>query len=387
VDVSNLTDEECNKIINVISKDILIRKSEKERASYLNKKFEDLRREILIGNQRRKKRYSFDDYCLICGKHLFTFCCFLHRGAECVSCEHFCCTSCRKTLLPKDNTSETFYICNLCLQKRHLKFKTSEWFYELFQKRFKRFGSAKVLRAIYKQRKSIEPRVITLLALCRVIQPSRVHSVPSLGLRSKSQDDTTIPYSTHKHRTSSADSAMLLHTMNSRKRSVSESDAETELNGTNGSRRSASEADIRNIREVKIETDDMLPTKGCGDDDDDDAKEPLLRKHETKTVAAGEEGSDGDDFRISQSEDTLDEWIAEGYETTVVDEEDPRPYADVIGCADGGVKESLLGREEIVVAEETPVECSDVIPLMKFEDVKEESIDKEDYDEVKQTNR
>ena len=31
VDVSNLTEDECNKIINVISKDIMIRKSEKER--------------------------------------------------------------------------------------------------------------------------------------------------------------------------------------------------------------------------------------------------------------------------------------------------------------------------------------------------------------------
>ena len=31
VDVSDLTDEECNQILNVISKDILLRKSEKER--------------------------------------------------------------------------------------------------------------------------------------------------------------------------------------------------------------------------------------------------------------------------------------------------------------------------------------------------------------------
>lgn len=33
VDISNLTEEECSKIINVISKDIVIRKSEKERAT------------------------------------------------------------------------------------------------------------------------------------------------------------------------------------------------------------------------------------------------------------------------------------------------------------------------------------------------------------------
>lgn len=35
VDVSNLTDEECRKVINVISKDILIRKSEKDRIGYV----------------------------------------------------------------------------------------------------------------------------------------------------------------------------------------------------------------------------------------------------------------------------------------------------------------------------------------------------------------
>lgn len=87
--------------------------------SYLNKRFEELRREKLIVNSRRKKRYSFDDYCLICGKHLFTFCCFLHRGEECVSCEHYCCTSCREVLVVKDEqNTEQFYICNLCVNKR-----------------------------------------------------------------------------------------------------------------------------------------------------------------------------------------------------------------------------------------------------------------------------
>ena len=37
---------------------------------------------------------------------------------------------------------------------RETKRKTFEWFHELVDKRFKRFGSAKILRAVYKQRPS-----------------------------------------------------------------------------------------------------------------------------------------------------------------------------------------------------------------------------------------
>lgn len=187
VDVSNLTDEECRKVINVISKDILIRKSEKDRIGYLNKRFDDLRRAILLSNSNMKKRLPFDDYCLICGKHLFTFLCFIQRGEECISCENFCCPSCRKGLVLETKTNingqskkEYFYICKLCIQKKEIKGRTADWFYEAVEKRFKRFGSAKALRAIYKQRKTIEPRVITLLALCRELQPSRKISYTAL---------------------------------------------------------------------------------------------------------------------------------------------------------------------------------------------------------------
>ncbi|XP_057304417.1 uncharacterized protein LOC130641572 isoform X2 [Hydractinia symbiolongicarpus] len=172
VDVSHLTEEECGKVLDVISKDILIRKSEKERVGYITKKFEELRRAVILSNSNRKKLLPFDDYCLICGKHLFTFCCFFQRGGECVSCENSCCSSCRKAFAV-ENEERELYLCNLCINKRRVKGEIGEWYYEVTDKRFKRFGSAKALRAIYKQRASIEPRVITLLALCRELQPTR----------------------------------------------------------------------------------------------------------------------------------------------------------------------------------------------------------------------
>ncbi|XP_066915414.1 synaptotagmin-like protein 4 isoform X2 [Clytia hemisphaerica] len=211
VDVSKLTDEECSQILNVISKDILLRKSEKERITYVNKKFEDFRRSIRLANQAQKKRIPFDDYCLICGKHLFTFICLLNLGEECISCEHQCCSTCRKVLiLEGDNWADRCYICKLCLEKRKCKRKTFEWFHELVDKRFKRFGSAKILRAVYKQRTTIEPRVITLLAHCRELQPTRRMSLTSMQKRysiSYSKDDEKVTYTdTYENKTENADS-------------------------------------------------------------------------------------------------------------------------------------------------------------------------------------
>jgi len=357
VDVSNLTEEECNKIISVISKDIMLRKTEKERSTFLNKKFEDLRREILIGNQRRTKRYSFDDHCLICGKHLFTFCCFFHRGVECVSCEHYCCDNCRNVLLaPDQNPAQRFYLCDLCLQKRNLKFKTSEWFYELFQKRFKRFGSAKVLRAIYKQRKSIEPRVITLLALCRVITPARMHSVPSLVQPPKTQDDGSVgyvpsPYMRQKDKD-------ILNIKSARKRSVSESDAEMEFFLEKDIPRCSSDTEIGYNKATTAMASATL----------DNTKVPSadlsVEKQQMENVDSSKAGNgDNDDFRISQSEDTLDEWIAEGYET----------IPDNSGSH---------ASSEGTISTEASVDCSAVMPVVKFSIKAEESLDKEDYDEV-----
>ncbi|XP_065655501.1 rab effector MyRIP isoform X1 [Hydra vulgaris] len=172
VDVSQLSRDECSHIINVIGKDIKIRKTEAERISELNKNLEDFRRSILLANINRKKRFPYDDFCL-CGKHMFTFCCFI-TGEECASCENYCCSKCRETIVYKgEDGIEEFYICYLCCKKREAKQKSVCWFYETTEKRFKRFGSSKVLRAIYKENNIIDPRVITLLALCREIQPAK----------------------------------------------------------------------------------------------------------------------------------------------------------------------------------------------------------------------
>lgn len=341
VDVSNLTDDECSKIINVISKDIVIRNSEKERAAYLNKKFEDLRRELLIADSRRKKRYSFDDYCLICGKHLFTFCCFLHRGKECISCEHFCCTSCRKMLVMEDkNVTETFYLCNLCVNKRLLKYKTSEWFYELFQKRFKRFGSAKILRAIYKQRKSIEPRVITLLALCRMLQPSRINTMStsktSSGI-SISQDDNRVSYSTRSSQNEESFEEIALETQPCRRRFLSESE-------------------VTNLKESSLTIEGPLESKA--NSDMVETVSPSDIEDVTKVTCEMKITENNDDNTQSKTGNILDEWITKGFET----------------------------REDVMIemryTSDMYVETSESTPLLSLAFNQDESIDKEvDFNE------
>eukprot|EP00795_Rhopilema_esculentum_P013710 gene13710-4628_t len=127
VDVSNLSPEECFQIVGVIAKDIALRKFDQERVRKLRKDFDELRRSITL---KSSKRRSLDDNCQICGKMLLKFCCLFSSG------------------------------------ERQLKRKCFDWFYEAVELKFKRFGSAKVLRGIYRSQKA-DSRVSNLLAVTR----------------------------------------------------------------------------------------------------------------------------------------------------------------------------------------------------------------------------
>ncbi|XP_065051553.1 synaptotagmin-like protein 4 isoform X2 [Rhopilema esculentum] len=161
VDVSNLSPEECFQIVGVIAKDIALRKFDQERVRKLRKDFDELRRSITL---KSSKRRSLDDNCQICGKMLLKFCCLFSSGERCLSCEHMACSKCRNSLF--DLSEEKHYLCFLCVKKRQLKRKCFDWFYEAVELKFKRFGSAKVLRGIYRSQKA-DSRVSNLLAVTR----------------------------------------------------------------------------------------------------------------------------------------------------------------------------------------------------------------------------
>lgn len=118
-------------------------------------------------------------------------------------------------------------MCLLCTLKREVKAKSFEWYYEKASERFKRIGSAKALRAIYKQRSAVDPRVITLLALCRELQPAQKFPRTGSFRRTRSassKDDESAAYM--RYSSSEAETGMYQNREKyRRKRYMSESEA------------------------------------------------------------------------------------------------------------------------------------------------------------------
>eukprot|EP00112_Aurelia_sp_Birch-Aquarium-sp1_P018661 Seg448.2 transcript_id=Seg448.2/GoldUCD/mRNA.D3Y31 product="Rab effector MyRIP" protein_id=Seg448.2/GoldUCD/D3Y31 len=208
VDVSHLSQDECSQIVGVIAKDIALRKFDQERIRKLRKEFDELRRSITLKSSRRR---SLDDNCQICGRLLFKFfCCFFSRGQRCLACEHLACSKCRHILV---NTHEDKnYLCFLCVKKREIKRKSFDWFAEAVELRFKRFGSAKVLRGIYRSHKA-DARVINLLGLTRELTlrgtirrtssikaPSGYSSVRASSPTASSVSESDVLFTTEKAR-------------------------------------------------------------------------------------------------------------------------------------------------------------------------------------------
>lgn len=117
--------------------------------------------------------------------------------------------------------------------KREVASKSCRWYYDKMLKRFKRIGSAKALRAISKQHANVEPRVITLLALCKELQPAQqnISIQATYKMRSSfrasriatSQDDDAVTYNNYSSSESEA-SVNENRRSNGRKRNVSESE-------------------------------------------------------------------------------------------------------------------------------------------------------------------
>ncbi|CAH1249837.1 MYRIP [Branchiostoma lanceolatum] len=85
-----------------------------------------------------------DNACVRCNK---TFFFLLNRKIRCADCNNYVCKDC-SALDSKDNV----WVCTFCQRVRELKTQSAEWFYSNIKQRFKRFGSAKVVRSLYKRK-------------------------------------------------------------------------------------------------------------------------------------------------------------------------------------------------------------------------------------------
>ncbi|XP_040888425.1 melanophilin a isoform X2 [Toxotes jaculatrix] len=140
LDLSRLTDEEAKHVWEVIQRDFSLRKKEEERLGELKNKIEkeDTKRELL-GSQSRLS----DSLCIRC---LQPFKFLVNSKRQCLDCHMYTCKSCSRY-----NKKEHGWVCDNCRMTRVLKMGTLGWYHDNVRNRFKRFGSAKVMRSLYKR--------------------------------------------------------------------------------------------------------------------------------------------------------------------------------------------------------------------------------------------
>ncbi|XP_008284992.1 rab effector MyRIP-like [Stegastes partitus] len=140
LDLSGLTDSEAEHVLQVVQRDMKLRKKEEERLSELKQELdEEGSRCLLLSRQS-----CFNQRCCIRCCSPFTF--LLNPKRQCRDCHYNVCKACRVY-----NKQDKAWLCSACQKSRLLKTQSLEWFYTNVKKRFKRFGSAKVLKTLYRK--------------------------------------------------------------------------------------------------------------------------------------------------------------------------------------------------------------------------------------------
>ncbi|XP_051991059.1 rab effector MyRIP-like isoform X2 [Xyrauchen texanus] len=143
LDLSGLTDDEADHVLQVVQRDMQLRRTEEARLSEMKQTLvEEGSRCDLLSRQHR-----FNERCCIRCCSPFTF--LLNPKRFCLDCCHNVCKRC-STYSKKDKG----WLCSACQKSRLLKTQSLEWFYNNVRRRFKRFGSAKVLKNLYRRHAS-----------------------------------------------------------------------------------------------------------------------------------------------------------------------------------------------------------------------------------------
>ncbi|XP_030625521.1 rab effector MyRIP [Chanos chanos] len=140
LDLSGLTDDEAEHVLKVVQRDMKLRKKEEDRLSEMKQELaEEGSRCLLLA-----KQHKFNEHCCIRCCCPFTF--LLNPKRPCLDCQYNICRSCRTY-----SQRERGYICSACQKSRLLRTQSLEWYYNNVKSRFKRFGSAKVLKTLYRK--------------------------------------------------------------------------------------------------------------------------------------------------------------------------------------------------------------------------------------------
>ncbi|KAG8432575.1 hypothetical protein GDO86_017001 [Hymenochirus boettgeri] len=175
LDLSKLSEEEAKHVWDVVQRDIDLRKKEEERIEDLKEKVEKekSKREILSSQSQLN-----DTHCMKC---LQPFQFLINSKRQCKDCQFNVCKNCSRY-----NKKELGWVCETCIVKRRVKIGSLEWYYDHVRSRFKRFGSAKVMRSLYmRQQPDGKGGGCNLSGL-----PERVYSLPDINREYLCQSQT-----------------------------------------------------------------------------------------------------------------------------------------------------------------------------------------------------
>lgn len=140
LDLSSLTDDETEHVLQVVQRDFNLRKKEEERLSEMKQKLDEEGSKCSILAKHRQ----FVEHCCMRCCSPFTF--LVNTRRRCGDCAFNVCKGCCSF-----QKREKVWLCRVCQQARLLRTQSLEWFYNNVKSRFKRFGSAKVLKNLYRK--------------------------------------------------------------------------------------------------------------------------------------------------------------------------------------------------------------------------------------------
>ncbi|KAK7506449.1 hypothetical protein BaRGS_00002561 [Batillaria attramentaria] len=139
LNLSHLTEEECEQVLHVLQKDFELRQKERERIGAIESTLNNEKNKTQVLSQQNK----FNRNCCIRCCQVFGL--IFNRRRQCYACGFNVCRDCCDYDVERKKD-----ICHFCAKEKALPKQTCSWFYNTVSQRFRRFGSAKVVRSLYK---------------------------------------------------------------------------------------------------------------------------------------------------------------------------------------------------------------------------------------------
>ncbi|KAM3821356.1 rab effector MyRIP isoform 1-T1 [Vipera latastei] len=173
LDLSVLTDYEAEHVLQVVQRDFTLRKKEEDRLNEMKQKLDE------EGNKCRilSKHQIFNERCCMRCCSPFTF--LINTKRQCQDCKYNICKNCSSY-----QRKEKAWLCNMCQQARLLRAQSLEWYYNNVKSRFKRFGSAKVLKNLYRKHR------LETGTCCDILEAGHFYEGTTVSEESKCDSDS-----------------------------------------------------------------------------------------------------------------------------------------------------------------------------------------------------